>query len=115
MSEDLNPVVFQKYYFFGTLNYLNLLFVALMFKSYEIEMNNFFKIHVSEQVLDMFNEAKMKVVVISFGSLKVNLKSNHVNCMYSEITGHTFVKTYDPMKLCITKISFLAFCLSQHS
>ena len=45
-----------------------------MFKSYEIEMNNFFKIHVSEQVLDMFNEAKMKVVVISFGSLKVNLK-----------------------------------------
>ena len=27
----LNPVVFQKYYFFGTLNYLNLLFEALMF------------------------------------------------------------------------------------
>ena len=66
-----------------------------MFKSYEIEMNNFFKIHVSEQVLDMFNEAKMKVVVISFGSLKVNLKSNHVNCMYSEITVDTFVKTYE--------------------
>ena len=70
MSEDLNPVVFQKKYFFST---LNLLFEALMFKSYEIEMNNISKIHVSEQVLDMFNEAKMKVVVISFGSLKVNL------------------------------------------